>query len=171
MNKRPVNAALFRQRGSATQFWFEVVNVRGGTVEEKAVALKAQRELPRHVLRKLLLDLVVDITPLDKPVPTTLITLLQDELGLPKNHEVGSWPLFAGMHDDRGKPDHEARTCAALIDLDYIETTGTHMPLRMLVRKVKDKLGRAPDRKSLRSWRALSAYWDDRWVPPAGGGK
>lgn len=167
---------IARTRRSATWCWGEVINVPGSTVEEKAAelaALKARRrhKLPSHVWRRLLLDLVVDLTPLDKPVPEKLIALLRDELDLPANHEVGDWPLKAGMHDDRGKPDHEARECAALIDLEYIEVHATHMPLRMLVRKLKVKLGRAPDRKSLRTWRARSDYWGNRWSPPTGGGK
>jgi hypothetical protein len=168
--------ALVRERGSATQFWSEVINVRYGTVEEMATQLAALKvrlgsKLPSNFFRKLLLDLVVDITPLDKPVPKTLIALLRDELGLPKNHRVGGWPLIAGTHDGRGKPDHEARECASLIDLDYIETHGTYMQLRTLVREVTAKLGRAPDRKSVRRWRARDDYWGSRWTPPKGGGK
>ncbi|MGX1348223.1 hypothetical protein AB7M49_001799 [Bradyrhizobium elkanii] len=169
-------AVLVNRRGSATQFWSEIINVRGVTVEEKARALaavqaKPERKMPSHVLRKLLLDLVVDITPLDEPVPETLIALLRDELGLPANHQVGGWPVTAGMHDDRGKPDHEARECASLVDLDYIDKHGKYMPLRTLVREVKAKLGREPDRKSVRNWRASSDYWAHRWSPPKGGGK
>lgn len=168
--------ALVNERGSATQFWTEIIHVHGVTVEEKAralAALQAQpgRKLPSHVLRKLLLDLVVDTIPPDKPVPKTLIALLREELGLPANHMVGGWPLIAGIHDDRGKPDHEARECASLVDLDYIETHGTYMPLRTLVRELKAKLGRLPDRKSVRKWRASDDYWGNRWKPPTGGGK
>jgi hypothetical protein len=57
-------------------------------------ARKAQ--IPSNVWRKLLLDLVVDIAPLDRPAPNTLIALLRDALGLPENHDVGGWPLTAG---------------------------------------------------------------------------
>jgi hypothetical protein len=168
--------ALWRQRRWTTQYWSEVVSVRYGTVEEMAKQLAARkgragRKLPSHMLRKLLLDLVVELTPPDKPVPKTLIALLREELGLPANRQVGAWPMIAGTRDDRGKPDHEARECASLIDCDYIETHGKYMPLRTLVREVRAKLGRAPDRKSVRRWRASNDYWGNRWNPPKSGGK
>jgi hypothetical protein len=156
-----------RLRMAATFFWPQVIGSFGGTVEEKAVQLAAQKEqIPPNVWRKLLLDLVVDITPLDKPVPATLIALLRDALGLPENHKVGGWPLTAGMSDDRGKPDHEARECASLIDhallthSDVITRRNAKpMPLNMLRRKVEAKLGRAPAPKTLREWRQNLDYW------------
>jgi hypothetical protein len=161
---RPLSEAekesALEMRMPATYFWSEVIGVPGATVEEKAVYLATRKaQVPSQVWRKLLLDLVVDITPLDRPVPNTLIALLQDALGLPENHNVGGWPLSAAMNDDRGKPDHEARECASLIDRTYIEAHLTDMPLRELQRRVKDKLGRTPDRTSLREWRKMRAYW------------
>jgi hypothetical protein len=163
---------IFDERAPATQFWSEIIHVPGITVEEKAAALKARRDrkLPSNVWRKLLLDLVVDITPLDKPVPNTLIALLRDELGLPKNHDVGGWPLTAGMRPDSGGSNHEARECASLIDRKHIDALLTHkdkttrlnavpMPLNMLLREVKAKLGHAPVTKTLREWRENLDYW------------
>ena len=83
---------------ASTFFWPEITSVPGATVEEKAAHLAARKaDFSSHVWRKLLLDLVVDITPLDKPVPDTLIALLRDALGLPENHDVGGWVLTAGM--------------------------------------------------------------------------
>jgi hypothetical protein len=163
--------AIRHRRGSATQFWAEIIHAPGITVEEKAKHLAAHKgKFPAHVWRKLLLDLVVDITPLDKPVPKTLIALLQDALGLPENHVVCGWPLIAGMSDDRGKPDHEARECASRIDCEYIDALLTHsdattrrnampMPLNVLRREVEKKLGRTPDKKTLRDWRKRHDYW------------
>src|SRR4029077_15406906 len=89
--------AILHERMAATYFWPEVINVPGATVEEKAKHLAARKaQIPPHVLHMLLLDLVQDITPLDKPVPRTLIALLRDALDLPENHDVGGWPLTAG---------------------------------------------------------------------------
>lgn len=165
--------AIFNERAPATQFWGEIIHVPGITVEEKAAALKARRrrKLPSNVWRKLLLDLVVDITPLDKPVPNTLIALLRDELRLPKYHDVGGWPLTAGMRRDSGGSNHEARHHASLIDCKYIDALLTHkdktirsdakpMALNELQRKVKAKLGRAPATKTLREWRENLDYWN-----------
>ncbi len=184
--KRAEMESIFRERAPATQFWGEIIHVPGITVEEKAAALKAQRgrKLPQNVWRKLLLDLVVDITPRDKPVPETLIALLRDELELPKNHDVGGWPLTAGMRRDSGGSDHGARECASLIDCKYIDAMLTHkdettrlkavpMPLNELRRKVKAKLGRAPATKTLREWRQNLDYWDltqQHWQAQFGGG-
>jgi hypothetical protein len=165
-------SSLERARRASTYFWPEVFSVPGATVEEKAVHLAPHKsQLPSNVWRKLLLDLVVDITPLDKPVPNTLIALLRDELGLPKNHDVGGWPLTARMRRDSGGSDHEARECASLIDCNHIDALLTHkdettrlnavpMPLNMLQREVKAKLGRAPATKTLREWRENLDYWD-----------
>jgi hypothetical protein len=156
----------------ATGGWDEVISVPGATTEEKAVHLAARKaQIPSHVWPKLLLDLVVDLIPPLEPLPKTLIALLQDELGLPKNHEVGFWPTTAGMRDDRGGRDHEARNCASDIDLNHLDPLLTHkdktirsdakpMPLNELQRKVKAKLGRAPDRKTLREWRENLDYWN-----------
>jgi hypothetical protein len=161
--------AALKERMASTYFWSEVINVPGATVEEKAAHIAARKaQIRPHVLHKLLLDLVVDITPLDKPVPRTLIALLRDALGLPENHDVGGWPLTAGMRDDRGAPDHEARECASLIDRTYIEKQLTQkppllhaspMPLNELRRKVKEELRRTPDKKTLREWRKSFDYW------------
>jgi hypothetical protein len=161
--------ALLNERMAAMYFWPEVINVPGATVEEKAVHLAARKaQILPHVWRKLLLDLVVDITPLDMPVPNTLIALLRDALELPENTEVGGWVLTAGMRNDRGAPDHEARECASLIDRNYLDKQLTHkppllhaspMPLNELRRKVREELGRTPDKKSLREWRKSSDYW------------
>jgi len=156
----------------ATAGWEEVISVPGATVEEKAAHLAARKaQIPSHVWPKLLLDLVRDLTPPLEPQPKTLISLRQDALGLPKNHKVGSWPMTAGMRGDRGGRDHEARNCASDIDLNHLDPLLTHkdktirsnaepMPLHMLQRKVKAKLGRAPDRKTLREWRENLDYWN-----------
>jgi hypothetical protein len=88
-------------------------------------------------------------------------------LDLPEEHVVGAWPLFAGTWDDRGDPDHEARSAAMQIDLEYIEEhAGHHMPLRELHRRLRDKLGRETDRKTLRAWRKQGAYWLGLWHSP-----
>jgi len=187
--KTPTKAemeAIF-ERAPATQFWGEIIHVPGITVEEKAVALKARGgKLPPNLWRKLLLDLVVDTTPLDKPVPNTLIALLRDELKLPTNHDVGGWPLIAGMRPDSGGSDHEARECASLIDCKHIDALLTHkdkikrseaapMPLNELQRQVKAKLRRAPATKTLREWRENLDYWNltqqHRQAQFRGGGK
>jgi hypothetical protein len=167
--------SILNERMAATYFWSEIINVPGATVEEKAVLLAPHKaDLPAHVWRKLLLDLVQDITPLDKPVPNTLIALLRDALGLPEDHDVGGWPLTAGMDDDRGRPDREARECASRIDCEHIEKQLTHkdktirdnaklMQLNALRREVEKKLGRTPpDKKTLRDWRKSFDYWGIR---------
>jgi hypothetical protein len=164
--------AALNERMAATYFWPEIVNVPGATVEAKAKHLAARKaDFPAHMWRKLLLDLVVDITPLDKPVPNTLVALLQDALGLPENHDVGGWPLTAKSDDNRGNPDREARECASLIDCKHIEALLTHkdktirseaapMALNELQRQVKAKLRRAPATKTLREWRENFDYWN-----------
>jgi hypothetical protein len=138
-------------RAPARQFWGVIVNFRG-TPDEVAKQVR-ERKLKRHVRHKMLLDLIVDSLPKNEPLPENLIALLQHELGLPKNHQWGSWPLVAGMHDDRGNPDHEARECAALIAEEYFEQHLKPMPLLMLERELKAKLGRTLPRASLRRFR------------------
>ncbi|MET4180698.1 hypothetical protein ABIB94_002798 [Bradyrhizobium sp. JR7.2] len=161
---------LMEQRGSARSFWSEVVSARG-TVEEIAVQLAALK-LPSHVLNKLLLDMVVDLLPIDEELPKTFVDLLRGQLGLPQDHAWGSWPITAGMRDDRGKPAHELRNMASLIDCKYLLARLTHpdpttraraepMPLNMLQREVATQSGgRAPATKSLREWRQNYDYWN-----------
>lgn len=164
-----------------TQHWDEITNPIG-SVEEKAKRLATiyaeQRGKPlnswrvkRHVLRKLTLDLVCASFPDGNPPSETIIKLLKLALELPDTHEVGGWPVTAGIWDDRGEPDHEARNTAMLLDLEYIEVHDDYMPLRTLQRGVKAKLGRVPDRKTLRRWRSSQVYWGNHWSPPKGGGK
>ena len=74
-------------------------------------------------------------------------------LELPESHEVGSWPVTAGRHDDRGDPDHEMRTLAKRIDQRYLGEYGNFMGLRTLARLVEKQLHRKPDRTRLRQWR------------------
>jgi hypothetical protein len=160
-----------------TQFWSEVHQPHG-TVEEQTARLAAiyaeQRGKPlnrwrpkRHVLRKLALDLMCANFPEGRPPPEALVTLMRRALDLPEDHEVCSWPVAAGAWDDRGDPDHKARSAAMQIDLEYIENhAGQHMPLRELQRRLKAELGRKLDRKSLRRWRKNEAYWLGLWHPP-----
>jgi hypothetical protein len=74
------------------------------------------------------------------------------------------------MRRDSGGSDHEARECASLIDCQHIDSLLTHkdettrrnavpMPLNVLRREVKAKLGREPDKKTLREWRQNLDYW------------
>jgi hypothetical protein len=160
-----------------TQFWSEVHQPHG-TVEEQTARLAAiyaeQKgkplsawHPPRHMLRKLALDLMCANFPEGHPPPDALVALMRRALDLPEEHVVGAWPLFAGTWDDRGDPDHEARSAAMQIDLEYIEEhAGHHMPLRELHRRLRDKLGRETDRKTLRAWRKQGAYWLGLWHSP-----
>src|SRR5260370_22837579 len=80
--------------------WSEV----GGSqhsVQETADKLTAsyieQRgAVPRHVLRKLTLDLLCASFPKGYPPPAALVRLMKCALELPESHEVGSWPTIAG---------------------------------------------------------------------------
>lgn len=161
---------------SVTQFWAEVTDPHGSVeemaerlatiyAEERGKALNRWR-VKRHVLRKLTLDVVCASFPAGTPPPDAIVQLLKRALDLPESHQIGAWPVDAGKWDDRGDPDHEARNTAMLLDWEYIEEHNDYMPLRMLQKRVKDKLGREPDRKSLRSWRAKVDYWGGRWQPP-----
>jgi hypothetical protein len=162
-----------------TQFWGSEVGGPRGTVEEQTAKLAAifgeQRGKPlgawhpkRHVLRKLALDIMCANFPDGCPPSQALVTLMRRALDLPDDHDVGGWPMTAGTWDDRGDPDHEARSTAMELDWEYIEAhAGHHMPLRELQRSVKKNLGREPDRKSLRKWREQNAYWLGLWHPPS----
>ncbi|MBR1296659.1 hypothetical protein [Bradyrhizobium sp. AUGA SZCCT0042] len=164
--------SILNERLAATYFWPEIIHVPGATVEEKAAYITAHKaQIRPRLLPKLLLDLVVDITPLDKPPPKMLIALLREALGLPKKHEVGGWVFATGMRNDQGRRDHEGRKCASNIDLNYLDPLLTHkdkatrseavpMPLNELKRRVDAKLGRKIDRKSLREWRQDLDYWN-----------
>jgi hypothetical protein len=162
---------------SVTGAWTWIAAPRG-TVEERTARLAdiyaEQRGKPlgqwrprRHVLRKLALDLMCANFPDGHPPPDALVTLMQRALDLPEKHVVGAWPLEAGTWDDRGDPDYEARVAAMELDLRYIEdNAGKHMPLRELQRRLKGKLGREFDRKSLRQWRNEEEYWLGLWHSP-----
>jgi hypothetical protein len=148
----------------ATQNWEKVDWSHHGPVEETADKLAAiyaeQRgkplgewRVPRHLLRKLTLDLVCASFPDGHPPPAELVRLMKHALELPESHEVGSWPFIAGRHDDRGEPDHEMRLLAMRIDQGYLMDHGDFMPLRTLARRVEKELHRKLDRKVLRQWR------------------
>jgi hypothetical protein len=109
--------------------------------------------VPRYVLRKLTLDLMCASFPEGHPPPAALVRLMKYALELPESHEVGSWPVIAGKHDDRGEPDHEMRTLAMHMDQHYLRAQGYFMPLRELARRVEKELHRKPDRTRLRQWR------------------
>jgi hypothetical protein len=147
-----------------TQYWDEVGWSHHGSVEDTANALAAiyaeERNKPlsqwrerRHVLRKLTLDLMCAHFPEGHPPPAALVRLMKYALELPESHEVGSWPVTAGRHDDRGDPDHEMRTLAKRIDQRYLGEYGNFMGLRTLARLVEKQLHRKPDRTRLRQWR------------------
>ena len=141
-----------------------------GTAEEMAARLAAAydgaydddaktfRNL-RHVLRKMTLDLVCASFPENHPPPDAIVELLRRALDLPKDHEIGGWPLTAGTRDDRGGVDHEMWATAMQFDHEYRIEHDECMPLRELARRVKERLGREPDRKSLRRWREQPDYW------------
>ena len=146
------------------------ITTKIGTAEEMAAKLAAvydaQRSQPpsrwpikQHVLRKLTLDLVCASYPEGHPPPSAIVELLRRALDLPESHEVGTWPLIAGLRDDRGGTDHEMRAAAQLIDEEHLVEHDEYMPVYRLAQLVEGKLGRKPDRKSLRKWRDEPDYW------------
>jgi hypothetical protein len=162
-------AAQFQKRKRnwhiwATENWNKVGWSHNGSVDETAEKLTAvyaeqddkplsEWRVPRHVLRKLALDLMCASFPERQPPPAALVQLMKHALELPESHEVGSWPLIAGTHDDRGSPDHEMRTMAMSMDEFYFKKHGAFMPLRELARGLEIELHRKPDRTRLRQWR------------------
>jgi hypothetical protein len=123
----------------------------------------------RHVLRKLTLDLICNAFPAVHPPPPGLVRLMKHALDLPQSHQVGNWTYLAGHRDDRGDADHEMRDAARRIDVKYFYTHDEKlMPIRELARRVKEKMNRPVDRKSLRDWRTEWLPW---LLSRQGGGK
>jgi hypothetical protein len=145
------------------QFYWDIERM---TAAEIAAAFAANRGKQlntwapkKHVLRKMALDVMIESFPENHPPSQELVLMMRHALGLPDSHQVGGWGAVAGHHDDRGNVDHEARNEAEMIDHDHLLEADAYMPLRELERRVKKKLGRCPDRKTLRTWRTAPGYW------------
>ena len=158
--------------------------VAAGTAEERAAARAAklaaiydeQRRndkwlVKQHVLRKMTLDLVCEAFPPGHPPPDAILDLLRRALELPDDHEVGDWPLTAGLRDDRGGVDHEARDAAMLLDNAYRlkpEHDGKEMTARACARLVEKELGRKCSHVSINRWRKEPGYWAEYEADPPG---
>jgi hypothetical protein len=163
--------ALLERNSSFTHCWHEIGFRHEGSIDDTAAKLTkiyveqrkkkhlSQWRPPRHVLRRLVLDLICESLAKGNGPSPALITLMKLALDLPENHNVGSWPLTAGMRDDRGGADHDMRMAAWMIDMDWLKEHEGYMPLSELARRVEKEMKRPADRKALRQWRDKDQWW------------
>jgi len=106
--------------------------------------------------RGLALELAVGFAGRGESLPESLIRLLAMAIGLPDDFPDDPSALYAGDPSDAAH--RRARSLAMDLDARSIREAGAPLPLKALEREIAVRVGRAPSRSTLRSWRAEAEY-------------